>query len=130
MNNLPDEDPQLTNFLRQHRSIAPPPLPDLEDRVMAEIDLLPIVTKQRSSRSWWRYIVGGIGIIATVIVGGSIHQIISPPEPSLAEIQQLNLYLEAHARDLVVSPDQTEESHDRLLDSDGDIFADSEPEDS
>jgi hypothetical protein len=126
MTNLPDEDPQLTNFLRQNRSISPPPSPELEDRLMSEIDRLPIATRQRVSKSWWRYIAGGIGIIATGIVGGSIQQIISPPEPSMAEIQQLNLFLEAHARDSIVSPDDTLDSH--VLDVD--IFADSEPEDS
>jgi hypothetical protein len=126
MNNLPDEDPQLTNFLRQNRSISPPPLPELEDRLMSEIDRLPIATRQRASRSWWRYIAGGIGIVATGIVGGSIQQLISPPEPSIAEIQQLNLFLEAHTRDSIISPDNTLDSPDL----DVDIFADSEPEDS
>jgi hypothetical protein len=121
MNNLPDEDPQLTNFLRQNRSISPPPLPELEDRLMSEIDRLPIATRQRVSRSWWRYIAGGIGIIATGIVGGSIQQLISPPEPSIAEIQQLNLFLEAYTRDSIVSPDDPLD--DRALDVD--IFADS-----
>ena len=130
MNNLPDEDPQLTNFLRQHHSISPPPLPELEERLMSEIDLLPIESRRQMSRSWWRYIVGIIGIVATGIVGGSIHQMINPPEPSIAEIQQLNLYLEAHADGLVISPDSDLESHDRILGLDLDIFADSEPEES
>ncbi|PSB56681.1 hypothetical protein [Chamaesiphon polymorphus] len=126
MNNSPDEDPQLTNFLRQNRSSVPPSLPELEDRLMSEIDRLPIDTRQRVSRSWWRYIVGGIGIIATGIVGGSIQQIISPPEPSMAEIQQLNLFLEAYARDSIVSTDATLDSPDLDLD----MFDDREPEDS
>ncbi|AFY95498.1 hypothetical protein [Chamaesiphon minutus] len=127
MNNLPDEDPQLTNFLRQNRSISPPSSPELEDRLMSEIDRLPIVTRQQFvTRSWWRYIAGGIGIIATGIVGVSIQQIISPPEPSMAEIQQLNLFLEAHARDSIFSPDANVESPDL----DVNIFADNEPEDS
>ena len=128
MNNLPEEDPRLTNFLHQHRSIAPPHSLELEDRLMSEIDRLPVVTTKRVSRSWWRYIAGGICIIATGIVGGSLQQMIGPPEPSMAEIQQLNLYLEAHTRYLAASSDAIVESPDRVFDLD-DLFADSESED-
>jgi hypothetical protein len=126
MNNLPDEDPQLTNFLRQHYSIAPLPQPELEDRLMSEIDLLSIESRQRTPRSWWRYLVG-IGIVATGIIGGSIYQVLNPPQSSIAEIQQLNLYLEAHA-DSLVNPDVDVESHDRLLGLDIDLFNDRESE--
>jgi hypothetical protein len=129
MNNLPDEDPQLTNFLRQHYSIAPAPLPELEDRLMSEIELLPIESKQRQSRSLWRYLAGAIGLAATGIIGGSIYHILHPPEPSIAEIQQLNLYLESHA-DGLASPDVNVETRDRLFDLDTDLFTISESEDS
>jgi hypothetical protein len=128
MNNLPDEDTQLTNFLRQHYAIAPPPQPELEDRLMSEIDLLQIESRQRQpSRFWWRYLVG-VGIVATGIISGSIYQVLNPPAPSIAEIQQLNLYLEAHA-DGLVSPDVDIESHDRLFGLDTDLFTDRESED-
>jgi hypothetical protein len=126
MNNLPDEDPQLTNFLRQYRSIAPPPHAELEDRLMVEIDLLSTEIAQ-DSRSWWRYLAGAIALVATGIVGGSIHQMFSPPDLSVAELQQLNLYLEAHAEGLSVTPDADTENHGSL---DIDLLTDGESEDS
>ncbi len=126
MNNLPDEDPQLTNFLRQHRSIAPPPRSELENRLMAEIDILPIEIEQHP-RSWRRYFASAIAIAATGIIGGSIYQILNPPDLSVAELQQLNLYLEAHADGLSVSPDADPDSHGLL---DVDLLTDSEPEES
>lgn len=114
MNNLPEEDPKLLNFLRQNRSIAPPPTSVLEDRLMAEIDLLP-EPKSGNLQQWRRYIIGGISLIATGAIGIITHQILSPPQPSMAELQQLNRYLEAHAVDAI-----------DYLDVDIDLFTDSD----
>ncbi len=124
MDNFPDRDTKLVDFLRQHKSIAPPASSNLEDLLMSKIDLLPA----RSNRSWWQYIVGGIGIIAIGIVGVEVHQLMNPPEPSLAQLQQLNLYLEAHSQNLVASENITEDRDaeedldtDLLLDKDLDL---------
>jgi hypothetical protein len=106
MNNLSDDDPQLTNFLRQYRSIpssqdspnSPPNSIELENRIMAEIDRLPIEKKALvSSRSWWR-ILGTIGITATGILGMTIHSIVNSPAPNMdmAELERLDRYLAAH----------------------------------
>jgi hypothetical protein len=45
-----NEDPQLTDFLRKHRSIAPPESSELEDRLISTIELLPTKKKRRISR--------------------------------------------------------------------------------
>lgn len=98
MSELP-EDPNLTNFLRQHRSIAQPEIPELEDRLMWEIDLLP-TKKQRRYDYWQRYKIGSIGLIVTGILGVAIFQLLNPPEQNIAELDRLNLFLEAHAPSL------------------------------
>jgi hypothetical protein len=116
MNNLPEEDPKLLNFLRQHRSIAPPPASVLEDRLMSEIDLLP-QPKSLIVRPWRRYIIGGIGLVITGVCGIIAHQIINPSQPSMAELQQLNLYLEAHIHD---SNDNLDVDLDLFTDNDSD----------
>jgi hypothetical protein len=116
MNDLPEEDPKLLNFLRQNRSIAPPPSSVLEDRLMAEIDLLPD-RGSRSSQHWWRYIISGIALIATGAIGIITYQLFNPPQPSMAELQQLNRYLEAHAHDSI---DYLDVDIDLFTDSDGD----------
>jgi hypothetical protein len=108
MNNFSDDDPQLTNFLRQYRSSplsdrSVNSLPDpigLEDRIMAEIDLLPIDKQRRVLNRWWRPILGGIGIIVTGILGMTIHAIVNPPAPSMAELDRLDRYLASHWHDL------------------------------
>jgi hypothetical protein len=116
MNNLPDEDPQLTNFLRQHRSIAPSAPPELEDRLLSEIDLLPIAKRSSFLNTWQRCIVGGIAIIVTGTVGVTIHQFFDPPELSIAELNELNLYLEAHTIGLIKHPGTATGERENIVD--------------
>jgi hypothetical protein len=122
MNEFPDQETKLTNFLRQNRSIAPPESPELEDRLMVEIDLLPIEKQPIISHSWQRYLLGGIGLIVTGIAGVAIFQIINPPEPSIAELDQLNLFLEAHAPTLASHSELDSTSYEDLGDLDPELF--------
>jgi hypothetical protein len=121
MNELP-EDPNLTNFLRQHLSIAPPETPELEDRLMLEIDLLPTAGQDRIPHSWQRYIIGGIGLIVTGVVGMAIFQLVNPPEPSIAELNQLNLFLEAHVPNLANHAELDSTNQEDVVDLDLDLF--------
>jgi hypothetical protein len=122
MNDLPDRETKLTNFLRQNRSIAQPGTPDLEDRLMLEIDLLPIENQPIISLSWQRYLIGGIGLIVTGIAGVAIFQTINPPEPSIAELDQLNLFLEAHAPTLASHSELDSTSYEDLGDLEPELF--------
>ncbi len=119
MNNRPDRDAQLTNFLRQNRSIVPLGQSELEDRLMSEIYALPTERQHRISRSWWRYIAGGIGLPIAVSVGIVIFQVVNPPEPTMAELDRLNLYLEANIPELIGDADSSLGKHEDLdLDED------------
>lgn len=120
MNNFPDEDPKLLNFLQQNRAIVPPGSPELEDLLMSEIDFIPI-EKHQHVRDWRRYLAVGIGMAATGILGIGMHQLMNPPEPSMAQLQQLNLFLEAHAQ-TSLAIDNSNESHDGLVDADPDLL--------
>jgi hypothetical protein len=122
MNNLPDEDTSLTSFLRQNQSIAPPATTNLEDRLMSEIDALPTQTQLRSSRSWWRYLAGGIGILVTGLIGVTTFQILNPPELSVAELDGLNLYLEAHILDATGDPTIEIGKYEDLVDLDDELL--------
>lgn len=122
MNNSPDQDVKLTNFLRQNRSIAQPEQPELEDRLMSQIYLIPTEKQRTIFRSWPRVIVGGIGLIVTGVVGMTIFQMINPPEPSIAELDQLNLYLEAHLPSLSGQLEMSTENNENLVDLDVDLF--------
>ncbi len=122
MNNLPDEDANLVNFLRRNRSIAPLGQPELEDRLMLGIDALPAQTQQQSIRSWWRYLAGGIGIVVTGLIGLTTFQIMNPPEPSIAELDGLNLYLEAHTLGLTSNPATDAGKNEDLSDLDDELL--------
>ncbi|WP_309735511.1 hypothetical protein [Chamaesiphon sp. OTE_75_metabat_556] len=122
MNNLPDEDANLVNFLRQHRSIASPGMSDLEDRLISELDALPTQTQQRSHRSWWRYLAGGIGILVTGIIGATTFQVLNPPELSIAELDGLNLYLEAHILEATGDPTIDPGKHEDLVGLDDELL--------
>jgi hypothetical protein len=122
MNNRPDQDINLTNFLRQNRSIAPPELPESEYRLISQIDLISSEKTTKVSHSWQRYIVGGIGLIIMGLVGPIVFQSLNPPEPSIAELNQLNLFLEANLPNLVNQPDIDTEDHEILGDIDADLF--------
>lgn len=122
MNNLPDKDTKLTNFLRQNCSIAPLGAPELEDRLMIEIDLLPAHPQPRFSPTWQRYMIGGIGLIVAGIATLAIFQTIDPPEQSIAELDQLNLFLEAHVPNLTNHSELDSMNHEDLVDLDPDLF--------
>jgi hypothetical protein len=126
MNNLPDEDPKLLNFLRQNRAIAPSASPELEDRLMSKIDFIPNY-RPKATHVWRRYIIGGIGIIATGILGVGIDRLMNPPEPSMAQLQQLNLFLEAHTHSLVDSY-TSKEDREGLGDVDADLLLETDIE--
>jgi hypothetical protein len=122
MNDSPDEETNLTNFLRQHRLIAPAELTGLEDRLMMEIDALPAHQQQRIKHYWLRYLIGGIGLAITGIVGITILPLINPPELSIAELDQLNLFLEAHAPNLTSQSDLDPANQEDFVDLDPDLF--------
>jgi hypothetical protein len=122
MNNRHNQDINLTNFLRQNRLIAPPALPGSEYRLISQIDLISSEKTTKVSHSWQRYIVGGMGLIIMGLFGTIVFQSLNPPEPSIAELNQLNLFLEANLPNLVNQPDIDTGDHEILGDIDADLF--------
>jgi hypothetical protein len=68
---------------------------------------------------------GGIGIIATGILGMTIYSIVNPPAPSMAELDRLDRYLASHWHDLNADSNQID-SQDNL---DADLLHDDDVED-
>jgi hypothetical protein len=91
-----NEDPQLSNFLRQNQSIAPPESSELEDRLMSTIEPRTVQKKRRIPRKWWKYLEFGIGSMITGIIGATIHTLMNPPSADITTIHQIDRYLEAH----------------------------------
>jgi hypothetical protein len=121
-----NEDPQLTNFLRKHRSIAPSESSESEDRLMSAIEPLIVKKKRLIPRKWWRYLEFGISSIVTGIMGVTIHTLMNPAPPDMANIHQLDRYLEAHwhrlgSSTVDINDDSMAELDAYLLQSDDDI---------
>lgn len=93
----PDDDPQLTNFLQQHRPSVPPTPTDLEDRLMVRIMDTPLTTSSLPSkpflwpRSRW--------LLPTAIAAGLVaivtYQRFLVPQPSEAELAELETFIES-----------------------------------
>jgi hypothetical protein len=112
---LPEkDDPQLTNFLRQYRSIAPAAPPELEDTLMTTIEAQSVVKERRIFRLRLKYIFVLAGAIVTGILGTSIHSMMNPPEPKMAsDLDRFDRYVEVHWRSVVPHPTVIE-NHDDL----------------
>jgi hypothetical protein len=113
MNNFSDEeDRQLTNFLRQHRSIAPSESSDIEARLMSRIEAIDITEKRDSKLKLWGRIFGGFGLVAAGSIGIMMHYLMNPLEPTVSEIDKLDRYLLAHSRSFVSEQGSIDNSED------------------
>jgi hypothetical protein len=100
-----EEDPQLTNFLRQYRSIAPAAPLELEDILMTTIEARSAVKEHRIFGLGLKSVAGLVGAIGIGILGASIHYLINPPEPKIAsDLDRLDRYVEVHWRSVVPHP--------------------------
>jgi hypothetical protein len=125
MNNFSDEDdPQLTNFLRQHRSIAPGESSDVEARLMSKIEAIDITKDRDFNLRLWRRIVGGFGLVAAGSFGIMMHYLMNPLEPKLSEIDKLDSYLLAHSQSFV----SEQESIDNSENLDAFLLQEEEPD--
>ncbi|MDX1977149.1 MAG: hypothetical protein SFT94_05705 [Pseudanabaenaceae cyanobacterium bins.68] len=77
-------DQSLTQFLRQHRPVAPLGHPDLEQQILAQLTLLP-----PPARPWQKHWQKTLGLTALVITAAAATWITSDRakfQPSLAQI--------------------------------------------
>jgi hypothetical protein len=91
-----NDDLNLVKFLQQHQAIAPQSSIDLEEQIMAEVNRIPIQVAEQKPRQWLK--IAGWGLSATIATIGSIflYQSIESPQMNMAEIKQVEEYLEAH----------------------------------
>jgi hypothetical protein len=107
-----DDDPQLTNFLRQHRSIAPVAAPELEDSLMTTIEDRSEVKERRMFRLWLKSVSSLVGAIATGFFGAGIHYMMNPPEPTALQLEKLDRYVEANWHGVVTTPTAIDDRDD------------------
>lgn len=109
MKRRPD-NPQLTHFLRQHRPSVPPAPADLEDRLMAAVmdtpPAIPAVSpnpyfRLRSRWLWPTAIAAGLVAIVS-------YQRFLSPQPSEAELAELETFIESTWVETVAEQPATE----------------------
>jgi len=92
----PEEDRSLTDFLKQHRPPVPPAAADLEDRLMAAVMDTPVqvptAQRQQSYRRVLWLVPSAIAAGLVAIVG---YQTLVPPQPTEAELAELETFIES-----------------------------------
>jgi hypothetical protein len=82
MTKFNDEDEDLVNFLRQNRPPVPPSDPQLAQRILSQVQTIPIKKKQHSLRMW---------LVPFLVFAGSftilLNEPLTTPERKMADTQ-------------------------------------------
>lgn len=121
--NRPNQDDgDLTRFLRQHHPTVPPASPELEERILQAIVAQPAPPDQKveekveeRGRQRPRLLISAPWVVpltlaAVAIVGIVSPRILLPPEPSAAELVNLEAFLQDNWQ--VVAGDVVAGDHD------------------
>ncbi len=110
----PNEDKDLVDFLRQYRPEVPSPLPDLEERLLQQLQVLPseieinsVVKTNRKTQKinspyhrlaaflspsfWFIPSVLATGLVASLVS----YRVLTPRQPSAAELADLQSIMES-----------------------------------
>ncbi len=89
MSLLPDDDRDLVDFLRQHRSPVPPPAIGLDREIMRQISA-PI------DRDRWKNWLAAPALAASLVTAVLSYRAWVPPQPSAAETATLEAFIESN----------------------------------
>jgi hypothetical protein len=97
MNNFPEEDQNIVNFLQQYRPEIPPASPNLEQQILQQVKVLPIRPLHRLSHLW---------LIPSAIIAGFLTLFIGYPALILnyhrvAETSNLETFMESNWQTVV-----------------------------
>ncbi|NMG09130.1 hypothetical protein [Brasilonema sp. UFV-L1] len=103
MSEFPNDDKDLIHFLRQHRTQIPPASPDLEKRILQDVQASPMQVLRPSSRLW---LVPGV-IAASLVAAVVGYRALAPTQPSAAEVASLETFIESNWQCIInVSPER------------------------
>jgi hypothetical protein len=107
-------DQRLSNFLRQYSPTPPPASPDLEDRLLAEIEAIaPTVSLAKPSTQRRRYrpwLLAGGAIAAGLIASIASYRILMPVQPSATEVTNLEAFIETNWNGTLDNSTSTEDN--------------------
>ena len=89
MSLLPDDDQNLVNFLRSHRSPVPPPAVGLDHKIMRQISA-PV------DRPRWKSWLVAPALAASLVTAVFSYRAWVPPQPSAAETATLEAFIESN----------------------------------
>ena len=100
MNSFPEDDHSLTDFLRQNRPSVPPAAANLEEQLLAAVEITPQEVaiaepprrvSQRRLMGWFVPSAIAAGLVATVIS----YRSVIPSPPNEAELAELQAFIES-----------------------------------
>ena len=101
MSLLPDDDQDLVDFLRQHRSPTPPPAAGLDRKIMSKI-AAPV------DRRRWNVWLAAPALAASLITAVLSYRAWVPPQPSATEVATLEAFMESNWHNTVYDNSDTE----------------------
>ena len=101
MSLLPDDDQDLVDFLRQHRSPTPPPAANLDRKIMSQI-VAPV------DRPRWNFWLVAPTLAASLITAVLGYRAWVPPQPNAAEVAMLEAFVESNWHDTIYDNSEIE----------------------
>ena len=101
MSLLPDDDQDLVEFLRQHRSPPPPPASGLDQRIMSQI-VAPV------DHHRWNFWLVAPALAASLIAAVISYRAWVPPQPSAVEVATLEAFIESNWHNTIYDNSETE----------------------
>ncbi len=90
MNQFPQDDKDLVDFLRQHRPQVPPAAANLEQKILQQLQTLSVQPRRQRSPFWLIPPMMVAGFLATVVM----QRTLVPAQPSAAELASLESFIE------------------------------------
>ncbi|MCY7276764.1 MAG: hypothetical protein LH702_24275 [Phormidesmis sp. CAN_BIN44] len=104
MSPFSDDDQDLVEFLRQHRSPSPPPAVGLENAIIRAI----AKPSDRAASRRWNSWIAAPAIAASLITVVLSYRALVPPQPSAGDVATLEAFIETNWHDTVSNNSDTE----------------------
>ncbi len=99
-----DDDQDLVEFLRQHRSPPPPPAVGLEREIMIAI----AGSRDRSTPRRWNRWIAAPALAASLITAVLSYRALVPPQPSAGDVATLESFIETNWHSTISNSSDTD----------------------
>ena len=92
MTQFPHDDQDLVNFLREHRPPVPPAAPDLEQKILQQMQASVVKPQRHRVRLWLVSPLVAASLVAAVVS----YRVLVPAKPSAVELATLESFIESN----------------------------------